>query len=327
MSIGVEAMTGLRPLLSSVLFFFAQEAWSQSTKCASLVDTLFEVLSDKVHKISVRSLIPFKKLAGNTSTKVFGMTPFSSKTLGEKILRKTALFDDKMKTAGFSHHTPRTTQIILRDYPIIPRFNYSWAYTPPGGKWNLWQGDIDATIYLEALSTSTLFHERAHTILRFHYPPLAYINRNRTVSEALADFLSAHATGYPKILLTNNSNRDISKLRISLDQTHNGYYDDSLHLSHILWEVRKAVGEEQMSHLIKPFLENLNSFREDFENKISLLSKSTKGRLIRDIYFFLISLRFTIYEELASEVQERALRTISDIEGKYPELRRQRMQI
>jgi hypothetical protein len=173
---------------------------------------------------------------------------------------------------------------------------------------------------------SISFHERAHSVLYRTYSGKAFVNQNKTVQEALADFTAAHITGSPVIGqgamlgkdLRNVETRTNGLEKKSVDSLLSiragiNAHDDSMLFSNILWRLRQKLGPEKMSSALKPMIDDLNrhhdSFLELSKAKQATGKVDARQKTIDEFEYFLASLlksseTLGIHNEVAPEIQK-----------------------
>ena len=51
----------------------------------------------------------------------------------------------------------------------------------------------------------------------------------------------------------------------TLDNVDHEHHDESIFMSHILWKVRREIGKESISKMLRSFIDNLNSYYDSFQ--------------------------------------------------------------
>ncbi|MCY4644869.1 MAG: hypothetical protein OXB88_09650, partial [Bacteriovoracales bacterium] len=90
---------------------------------------------------------------------------------------------------------------------------------------------------------------------------------------ALADFFPAHYKDNPTIVISPvlGMERDISlKPILPLPITSDPHATGGP-LAYALWKLRKHIGKEKITHLLRPFLNNLNQYHESFRENLTTL--------------------------------------------------------
>ncbi len=290
----------------------------------------------EIHRQGKLMVWPYRRLASSPTVEVVG-TITVSKKLGQRVAQDIKDFDSSMTKLGFIK--PKSTRIVLSDKPILSSTHGPRSIT--SRIFNIWSGFSDSTIHMKphygerilVKSKSTLLHERTHSILKRTYSWRAFVNYNETVNEALADFFSAHKLGNPKIgkIIRDIEHRFFyfnnkkSGERNSLDDFVAGeFHNNSMFMSNALWEVRKQLGPEATSKILKLFLDNLNQYRSSFYNmsnvkKMIMLRKipgktKTKSRknFINELQYFLAILKRTAYGTENAKAVNKVIDKIAD---------------
>ncbi len=306
-----------------------------------------DIIAAKADYFQIKGFVSSRgtKLASFRGVEVIG-TAAITKNLGKKFSRYINDFDNTMEELGFIK--PKLTQIIISDKPVFPG-----NYGPMASSHKAASFDSKAptshifmTPYLQKKAIqkkammkdkSVLLHERTHAFLHHTYKKNSFVNRNESVQEALADFFSLHKTGDPKALMDfitkgkpmadiekrtyfDHSNKEI-KLNSLDDFTDIGHYD-SLFLSNALWEVRKQLGPKKTSTLLKPFIDNLNQYRDsfDFIDHVlpihplakSLSFNSKKATFINEYQYFLAILKKTAHGTANAKIVDNVINKLID---------------
>jgi hypothetical protein len=151
----------------------------------------------------------------------------------------------------------------------------------------------------EPKDESALFHERAHSQFHATYNETAFVNRQKTIQEALADFANAHFRNSPRIGESSlqddlplreikerysTTRKAVSSLKKPLDLKLDDHHMNSLLTSHILWTIRSFIGRDQMDILFKPIVDNLNQFRESYVRLMVKEGREPGNSMQEDIY-------------------------------------------
>lgn len=218
----------------------------------------------------------YRALAEAPGIKVEGTT-FSSRQLAQKVAEDIYAFDQAAEKLGF--RVPESTRVIMGDGLLLPRQKGPFAFPHPTR--SAWDGKVTETaIVMDPLgwrkgvirSRSALLHERAHTHMHGTYGQGAFVNSDLATQEALVDFVVAHRFGNPVIGMhaekAGQPVRDISQLwsqgivqdRPFALRRAGGPHHEGIYRSNALWEVREAIGSQQMDKLVKPIIDDLNIF-------------------------------------------------------------------
>jgi hypothetical protein len=196
----------------------------------------------------------------------------SSKEAALTIAQHLQSFDDKLTAMGFE--LPNKTYIYVNDRPrTLPGVG---PFAINGSLWSPWRGSSDASIHLRAAdhevqivsNPKALFHERAHTMLRFQYEPKAFFNlpHATAIQEGITDFLAAHALNNATVKDSDTYNRSLVRASVNEEQSDfaltrqefrigDSHYN-SLAYSSVLWHLRESLGEVRLSQDIKPILDS-----------------------------------------------------------------------
>ena len=116
----------------------------------------------------------------------------------------------------------------------------------------------------------TLFHERVHSILNKTYKEESYV-KSMPIQEAFADFLPAYYMGTPilninifeSVVITRNLNKAPILPLPALDAWDPHHIGETF--SYTLWKLQERISKEEMTLLIRPFMDNLNQYYESFK--------------------------------------------------------------
>ena len=263
-------------------------AFSSSTysgKCRDFIHSIFQspnVIEESIISIfalgenSVRTiqfLTPQRELFTRPGIEVVG-TLISSKKTGEQIAQNLADFDRAIDSLGLEK--PTLTKVIVSDRTILPSMgSIQYEYNLS----NLWRkSEANHTIHMKPILYSyraatnplILFHERTHSVLTNTYNRDSFVLINLPVHETLADFLPTHFTGKPEIIKIMGLSRNVNQVPqqtssiFSLLGDPNG---PAKKFSYTLWTLRERMGKEEMTSLIRPFIDGLNQYHESFTKK------------------------------------------------------------
>ena len=233
-----------------------------------------------------------KKLASIPGIEIAGFLKNAGtfKEVAEKLAQRVKNFDRNMERMGFI--VPESSRIVLFNkapFSLFPRGRMVYAMEYP--VFNLWKRRQQRLIVIDSpnphylyemlYSADIVLHERAHNFLLYTYGKSGLVARNKIIHEALADFFAAHALDDPQIGRYLNDIiplRDIAKKMSStkksrfevlsgpVDIQKDNYHANSVFFSNILWEVRKLLGAEETSKMLRPFVDNLHLYRKSFEH-------------------------------------------------------------
>ena len=284
-----------------------------------VLDSLTHALATDSRLIARIMATPYFRLASSPGIEVLGLSP-SLRKLAESITASVDAFDQTIDAMGF--HKPASTRIIVaqkasKKFPESPS---SFRSRIP----NFWRARAESLIFIQPVpdddriirSEDVLLHERAHSIFYRNYSPEAYVNQNPPLTEALADFITAHHTDSPQLY----DIRDIEKRASfytnnylgSLVQLTDDEHDNSLFLSHVLWKLRSELGTDPLAHFFKPFVENLNLYRQSFEEAYET-SGYPPQRFLDDFEYFLAVLSETGRHEGMPSVRSVVDEAIADL--------------
>ncbi len=286
--------------------------------------------------------VPATKLASWPGGEVAGFlkNADSFKGMAKTLAEKLNGFDHHLESLGFVG--PKSSRFVLFNRRAFSRHQDTYMIGVPA--FNLWKGKlqivtaIDEPLRRQSLPKvvedgTILLHERAHAFVLYTYGTQAFHKQGTTIQEALADFFVVHQSGNPRIgtnLLGDGTfARDVdrkasyfivgkSETLFSLDNVikHKNQHFDSLFLSNILWEVRKGLGVEATSGILKRFVDNLNLYRSDFENVYYSEIKDKKShelKFVANAEYFLAVLKRTATE---AQLEVEALAEVDRIVAK-----------
>ena len=225
----------------------------------SLVGSLIYFMTPLRH-----TFVPHRQLLRRGNLRIVGRRSTSLETI-DGVANTIEGFDGRARTWGL--RIPELTKIVLFERTKLPRLGSS---LPPTPVFDIPRGRLARSIELTPafhdktsayLDPWTLMHERAHSLLLSNFKRRSYVNTDKVVMEALADFLAAHASGNPR-----GPYRHIKEMideygsPIDLGSIGSrGYHNQSIVFSHLLWNLRERTGERGMSEIIVPFIGGLNS--------------------------------------------------------------------
>lgn len=193
-------------------------------------------------------------------------------------------FDGIYEQLGWN--LPKNTRLYISDDPLF--LNIVGPHTVPIPIFNLFAGGGVTDIRMEpnsrdqwgpSTNTGVLIHERGHNLLHQNFSRSALVNIDLDIQEAMSDFFSADFTNNPALGLDelqrgqvgrDIANRAFGNGRGAFHVTNatqigiNGYHNDSVVYSNLLWEMRKKVGSPAMRELLRPFMQALNQNWTDF---------------------------------------------------------------
>ena len=244
-------------------------------------------------------LMPQFLLTSVPGIEVVGSRWTSSRELVDQIVQNLVAFDHMMEGLGFTR--PTLTKVLLIDKTLLP--NLLGPASLHENIFNLWHASkANNLILMQPIfysryileQSSTLLHERTHSVLRKTYHSNSYVFSNHPIQEALADFLAAHYRGEPIIRILPTWDRDIS-LNPTLPLHKNGTtsHDKGKQLAYVLWKLRGHMGKEEIEPLIKPFIDNLNRYYDSFRPHPWKIEKKLKA----EYGYFVAVLKKTLQEE------------------------------
>ena len=285
-----------------------------------------------LHRIGWLMATPYYRLASSPTVEVVGSIigpkalVENPRELAEQMIDSLDDFDRMAESMGFAR--AESVRVVVKGRNrIVPRpilkFLTGGSYQIRGSVFNIWRRDaVMKPQYGEDRAVSNesiLLHERAHQVLGnylFNVYMNSHITRDGSLQEALADFLSAHRRGNPRIGGIPDSEiqfgRDIERgvrsaglwegeitvHKVMEDsQTFIGDHGRSLLMSNALWKIRERIGEQKMSRMFRPFLDNLTLYRPSFEEHIGKKTSDRHQSFIADFEYFLAVLLRTAADE------------------------------
>ena len=211
------------------------------------------------------TFVPHRQLLSRGSLRIVGRRSTSLETV-EGVAKTIEGFDGRAQAWGL--RIPELTKIVLIERTALPQLGSAVSPTPV---FDIPRGRLAYSIELSPafhdntsayLDPSTLMHERAHVLLMSNFQRRSYVNTDKVLKEALADFLAAHASGS-----TQGPYRNIKEMRdeygspIDWENISNrGYHVQSMAYSNLLWNLRERIGEQGMSEMLVPFIGGLNAY-------------------------------------------------------------------
>ncbi|MGE3260496.1 MAG: hypothetical protein AB7K68_01845 [Bacteriovoracia bacterium] len=251
---------------------------------------------------------PYRSLAKAGTIRVMGKIG-SGKAAAEEALANLVAYDHAMGQLGF--RTPASTRLVMAEnsyHSSIGPFSVS-APILNIRDFRLPENTIAMNPFLTnrlaATSKSVLLHERTHGILHATYDKKAFINKDNTIQEALADFMAAMNLDDPAMgmgaLHPDLPIRDIAtgvsgggKWVVSPENFGGRYHDNSMLFSRTLWRLKEAIGKEKMQALIKPIIDDLNLHHASAVKRLGL---NEVGTDTWNYGYFLSSLRKTLIDK------------------------------
>ncbi len=293
---------------------------------ASCLTLINESLREKFAKKSI--------LAQNSHIQVIGTSRV--KNFAKGILQRTERFDQYMLNLGFK--LPQETKIYIDQASLLGRF--LGPYYMQEIK-NVFTGKTFAKIQLSHYGLpnnqilklkSVLHHERTHALLHNSYIDKAYVNLDPALQEGLADFFSAFYNKTP--IVGHNLHQNSSSLRniLTREFSHNNrallimddiadqteiFHHYSLHYSNFLWKLQQKIGEKKMAQIVKPILDDLNSYHESYAKVLKVAAPPNRINYNKENYhYFLASIESTLknYPEIQDELS--SLLALTKIENK-----------
>ncbi len=233
-----------------------------------------------------RYVFPHRTILNRGNIHIVGLrrTP---RELAERVARVIDRFDEEAQ--GWGLRIPEFVKVFLIDKPFWPRGGSVSHYIPVASPSGTRAGmPIEFTPFWsrpkEDLSPAVIMHERTHNILRHNFKDDSFVNDNRhnhIISEALADFLSAHVRGSPDITMRNIESMESEGIGIQFIKQLAGLNDDfsdhakSTIFSNLLWRLREKIGREGISDILLPFFGELNAYSKNLEGKNDVASLYT----------------------------------------------------
>ena len=258
-------------------------------------------------------LIPQIELASGPGIEVVG-SPGSSRQMGEKLASDLAGFNREMRTLGFEKSS--LTQIFFSEKRLLPSRGpgYSLFITP----FNLWRRSrADDMILMQpilydhrfATDSAVLMHEWVHALLYDQYHKSSYVFKNKSINEALADFLPLHYREDYLWRFKSLVGRDITQRPDLPLPSFGGPHNTGKAISYTLWKLRERTGKERVAFWFKPFVDNLDQYYPSFAkhkygiiNRILLKPKIIQRFKAVEYEYFMAVLKKTLQEE--SEMSE-----------------------
>lgn len=218
---------------------------------------------------------PHRTLArASPGARITGSPLADAKKPWNDLAQEIGRFERTMTGLGFSK--PEAIRVAVIDRNILDYWDSSAKLN--GDIWNLWSNTTEEVIVLKTFNASHetlkvdtgIFHEMMHAYLKRNYGPDTFIVKNAATEEALADFadvLVRREAGTERRGIVYDNGRAIRNIesRESYSDDSADEYLTSLFLSNALWNLKRQIGEEKISSLLKPFVDNLNIYRWSFE--------------------------------------------------------------
>ena len=314
----------MKAVFVAILLLTTPTVAAENLSCRELFGLVTGMLMPPVKGVPMFSLmyLPGKKLASAPGIEIAGFLKNAGtfREVAEKLAQRVERFDRDMESLGFV--VPESSRIVLfnkASFSVLPRMRSIYSVRFP--IFNVWKRRQQRLIvvdppnpdYLHELlySADVVLHERSHDFLLYTYGRGGLVVENKTINEALADFFAIHALDDPQV--GRYTYRDISPLRdidkrvtdtkfgmkvlSGADDIQKGdYHANSVFFSHILWEVRKRLGVEETTKILKPFVDNLNLYRQSFEHWYPEFarSKHLELKFRGDLLYFLAVLNKTV---------------------------------
>ena len=268
----------------------------------------------KYHAIGNMLFYPYRQLARRGNINVVGKV-LSKKKQAEVFLENLESIDSVAQSAGF--RIPQSTRLILGDRSFLPNFSGPFSASFP--IFNIRDLNLpENTIAMNAISysgaaardTGVLLHERTHGILSATYSPDAYVNRDSTIQEFLADSFSALNRDDPAIGMgairanaparniktgqITNGHEELDTFLTSPKHLGKSAHDNSVAFSRMLWSLKEKLGREKMLSLLKPIVDDLNFH---FHSAAKPQNLSPRDQDIWSFKFVLASMRKTMKEK------------------------------
>ncbi len=272
---------------------------------------------------------PYLKLASTDHVKVMG-GPWASRKLANEIAETLNKIDSRMEKMGF--RAPKI-RVVLRDKVILPNIvgphmlhMRTIALFDPKKKTTMMMTPIlrDTSVLKDPTVSA---HERAHSIFHSTYSNYAFVNKNSSLQEGLADYVSADTYDTPVIGKKAVFGKDIRDLKTkqsggdtinSLLDVNWDIHENGLFYANTLWRLRQKIGPEKMEQLFKPILDDLNSHHFSYTGIDGLVrhfvigDSNADATVIENYEYFLASLLKTgnesgIGKEVKSVVHDAAI--------------------
>ena len=163
------------------------------------------------------------------------------------------------------------------------------------------------------------------------------------VQEALADFSAAHfgnsslivpGVGGGDLALRDLQTREAAlRTHVSyrdeiLHATKRGYHENSLFVSHLLWKIRETVGPASMDEILKPLIDNLNSYHSSYDGLIQAEGRTSKDEAVKfsqDLEYVMAVLQETAKtmkdKESAPAITDAVATEVIDLKMSIPRIR------
>ena len=256
--------------------------------------------------------MPQTELAKGTGFEIVG--PPDSRKIWEQLAYDLAGFDREMSAFGFKKSS--LTKIAVFERTILPGAGpMYYVFINPANLWRKSQADdtivMKPALYRRVFVTdpSALMHEWVHAFLHDQYHKSSYVLKNRSIQEALADFLPLHYREDYLWKFRSLIGRDITQRPDLPLSSFGDPYSTGKAISYTLWKLRERTGKERVVSWFKPFVDGLDQYYPSF-------AKHNYGRIKRTLLksgiiqtfraveyeYFMAVLKKTLQEE--SEMSE-----------------------
>ena len=224
----------------------------------------------KFYQFIRRYLIAHRTLARRGDVRVVGPLWHFSAGSAPWVARVLEEFDKSLHSWGL--RTPPFTEVLLVDRPLVPGAGTGVARFP---LIDIRSGRLGHSIALDphlydvfsSIEPTTIRRERVRSALLATFTQSAPVNKSGVLGMALADFLSAHFSGSPKIGFMGGAVvHDIGSMRsrrgvpLALTGFTLSPYTNSLALSNLLWRFRGRIGADAMDLLLPDLVGGLNAY-------------------------------------------------------------------